>query len=72
MIKKSVFVLMVCGFLLTGCSTTGEKSMETMDYSELGGTMSTLTVQNMEGQAVALELIWENRRVVLVFLRHFG
>lgn len=34
--------------------------------------VSGLTVLDTGGDVVELESLWRNRRIVLVFLRHFG
>jgi hypothetical protein len=34
--------------------------------------VAALSVQDLEGLAVPLGRLWEDRPVVLVFLRHFG
>jgi len=41
-------------------------------YDALQPEIDNLTVRSLEDQAVALEDLWQDRRVVLVFLRHYG
>ena len=41
-------------------------------YETLHEKISGLTVTSQDNEAVAVESLWENRRLVLVFLRHFG
>lgn len=43
-----------------------------MDYGQLEKRIANLSVKDMEGKEVAFESIWEQKRVVLVFIRHFG
>jgi len=31
-----------------------------------------LTVLSLENEVIALESLWQDQRIVLVFLRHFG
>lgn len=69
---RQVFILLACGLILSGCATTGEKSMATINYDDFAAPVSGLTFQDLEGRSVAVETLWENRRVALVFLRHFG
>ncbi len=70
---KSIIVLMIlCGLLLTGCSIKGSKPMPSDAYDALQPEIDNLTVRSLEDQAVALEDLWQDRRVVLVFLRHYG
>lgn len=46
--------------------------MKPMDYKELEKRINRLTVKDMHGKEVELASLWSNRRIVLVFLRHFG
>jgi hypothetical protein len=46
--------------------------MKPMDYKELGKRISKLTVKDIHGKEVELASLWSDRRIVLVFLRHFG
>ncbi|HEU0036683.1 MAG TPA: hypothetical protein VFQ53_38985 [Kofleriaceae bacterium] len=34
--------------------------------------LGKLTVQDEQGQSIALETLWQDRDAVLVFVRHFG
>ena len=43
-----------------------------MTYDELKPRMAGITVQSLEGEEVVLKSLWARRRIVLVFLRHFG
>jgi len=46
--------------------------MKPMDYQELGKRISKLTVKDTRGKEVEISSLWSERRIVLVFLRHFG
>ena len=46
--------------------------MQYNPYETLQEKISGLTVTSLDSEAVAVESLWENRRLVLVFLRHFG
>ncbi len=43
-----------------------------MTYEELKPLVAGVTVQSLKEREVALESLWEERRIVLAFLRHFG
>jgi hypothetical protein len=43
-----------------------------MDYKDLEKRVSKLTVRDIQGEAVEIESLWADRRIVLTFLRHFG
>ena len=43
-----------------------------MTYKELKPLIAGVTVQSLKKKEVALESLWEDRRIVLAFLRHFG
>lgn len=43
-----------------------------MTYDELRPRIAGISVTGLDGKEMALESLWRARRVVLVFLRHFG
>lgn len=43
-----------------------------MRYDDLKPRLSGVTVMDLQGERVYLESLWENRAVLLAFLRHFG
>jgi hypothetical protein len=43
-----------------------------MTYNELRPRITGVTVQSLDGNEIKLESLWEDRRIVLAFLRHFG
>jgi hypothetical protein len=43
-----------------------------MTYNDLKTSITGLTVQSLQEKEVLLESLWEDRRIVLAFLRHFG
>lgn len=51
---------------------TNSLQERTMTYDELRPRVAGITVEGLDGRVVALESLWQGRRVVLVFLRHFG
>ena len=56
------------------CSTS--TSVEWNDLSQLKVLYLSLTVlqkvTNLEGQSIQLSSLWQDRRILLVFVRHFG
>ncbi|MBU0992309.1 MAG: hypothetical protein KJ737_07425 [Proteobacteria bacterium] len=67
-------IILLTGFLVmaAGCSTKKHKEVNNMDYQNVTQDISGIMVQNLDGEAVELESLWKNRRIVLTFLRHFG
>lgn len=55
-------------FIITG----EEKTMQNNAYDVLHKKTDGLTVSSLDNKAVAVESLWQDHRVVLVFLRHFG
>jgi len=43
-----------------------------MTYDELKPRIKSITVHPFQGKEVKLESLWNDRRIVLAFLRHFG
>lgn len=43
-----------------------------MTYDELKPRIVGVTVQSLQETDVKIESLWEDRRIVLAFLRHFG
>ncbi len=43
-----------------------------MTYDELKSRIAGIAVTGVDGKDVPIESLWQARRVVLVFLRHFG
>jgi hypothetical protein len=43
-----------------------------MTYDELKPRIAGISVKDLDGRNVALGSLWQARKVVLVFLRHFG
>jgi hypothetical protein len=46
--------------------------MQNNSYDVLHRKTDGLTVSSLDNEAVAVESLWQDQRVVLVFLRHFG
>ncbi|MCJ8502216.1 hypothetical protein MRX98_16650 [Desulfatitalea sp. M08but] len=68
----SVSVLLMWMVLLTGCIANGGGAMQDNATEVLGPMTADLTVNNLDNEALAVASLWEERRVVLVFLRHYG
>ncbi|GAB6097214.1 hypothetical protein JCM14469_34680 [Desulfatiferula olefinivorans] len=61
----------VLGLMILGCAgkTNKENGMNDQRvFERLGG----LTVKTMDGQDIVMTSLWAERRVALVFLRHYG
>jgi hypothetical protein len=43
-----------------------------MTYKELKPLIAGVTVKSLQEKEVGIESLWEGRRIVLAFLRHFG
>lgn len=72
MVKKFVMLVFFSCTLVVGCSGKQNQRSVTMNYEQLSTKIHGLTVKNTEGGDVVLESLWQNRQVVLAFLRHFG
>lgn len=59
-------------FLMVGCASQSKTAEVEMEYEDIAGDLSAITIENMEAEAVMLESLWSDRRIVLVFIRHFG
>lgn len=70
--KKGLACLAVLVFLIIGCVSQIKTADVQTKYDDLATGLSGIKVQNMKGESVELESLWSSRRVVLVFLRHFG
>ena len=70
--KYGLTVLALLCLPVIGWANTEQAATDAIGYGPLEKRIANLTVKNMEGQDVAFESIWEQKRVVLVFVRHFG
>ncbi len=70
--KHVLIILAILCLPAMVCAAQDQAADDALDYGQLEKRIAGLTVQNLAGEAVALESIWEQRRVVLAFLRHFG
>ncbi|OQC25591.1 MAG: hypothetical protein BWX71_01663 [Deltaproteobacteria bacterium ADurb.Bin072] len=43
-----------------------------MTYDELKPRIAGVSVDDLDEKSVSLESLWQGRRIVLAFLRHFG
>jgi hypothetical protein len=69
---KGLICLAVLVFLIIGCVSQVKIPDAQMKYDDLATGLTGIKVQNTKGEFVELESLWSNRRVALVFLRHFG
>lgn len=73
--KRCIAFLLILGVLClipmgcTACNHNKEKGMKDHDVFE---RLQGVTVTTMDGQDVVLTSLWADRRVALVFLRHYG
>jgi cytochrome oxidase Cu insertion factor (SCO1/SenC/PrrC family) len=65
-------VLLLLCLPVIGWASQEQPTSDAMDYKQLEKRIANLSVKNMEGKDVALDSLWEQKRVVLVFVRHFG
>jgi hypothetical protein len=70
--RNGLICLAVLVFLVIGCVSQVKTADVKMKYDDLATGLSGVKVQNTKGESVELESLWSDRRVVLVFLRHFG
>lgn len=72
-VMKRIFAGLLAGCLLMmGCTAKSGIKEESMKNPDVMNAVSGLTVRNLEGESVSMDALWAERRVVLVFLRHFG
>lgn len=57
------------GLMEIEATKTEEKPMQ---YQDVKPKISRLKVQSIAGKNVSLPSLWKDRRILLVFLRHFG
>jgi hypothetical protein len=65
-------VLMLLCLPIIGWASQEQTKSDAIDYGQLEKRIANLSVKNMDGKDVALVSIWEQKRVMLVFIRHFG
>jgi hypothetical protein len=70
--KNGLICLAVLAFLIMGCVSQVKTPDVKTKHADLAAGISGIKVQNTKGEPVELESLWSNRRVVIVFLRHFG
>ena len=70
--KNGLICLAVLVFLIIGCVSQVKTADVKTNYDDLATGISGIKVQNTKGEDIELQSLWSNRRVVLVFLRHFG
>lgn len=70
--RNSIILSLILCFLMIGCGTKQPSKEANMDDQALFHSLQGLTVQNVDGEPVEMDSLWKDRKVVLVFLRHFG
>ena len=70
--KSGMMGLALLIFLMVGCASQSKTAEVEMKYEDIAGDLSAITVESMEEKAVVIESLWSDRRIVLVFIRHFG
>jgi hypothetical protein len=65
-------IIRECILEVWSCYGINRAQEEIMTYDELKLRIAGIAVTGIDGKIVALESLWRARRVVLVFLRHFG
>lgn len=60
------------GLMLLGCTTKNINKENGMNDQAVFERLNGLTVKTMDGQDIAMTSLWADRRVALVFLRHYG
>ena len=70
--EKGLICLAVLVFIIIGCVSQVKTADVKTKYDDLATGLSGIKVQNTKGESVELESLWSNRRVVIIFLRHFG
>jgi hypothetical protein len=58
--------------MLLGCTTKNINKENGMNDQAVFERLNGLTVKTMDGQDIAMTSLWADRRVALVFLRHYG
>ncbi|MBU1169481.1 MAG: hypothetical protein KKD44_07945 [Proteobacteria bacterium] len=70
--QRGILVILVVCFLTLGCATKNKNIETDTDHQALFNSLQGLTVQNLQGEPVLLDSLWQDRKVVLVYLRHYG
>ena len=66
-------IIVIVGMtMIAGCSARQHKEEVVMTYKELGENISEIHVTNLDGEEIPMASLWEDRRIVLTFFRHFG
>lgn len=60
------------GLMLLGCATKNINKENGMNDHVVFERLNGLTVKTMDGQDIEMTSLWADRRVALVFLRHYG
>jgi hypothetical protein len=58
--------------MLLGCTTKNINKENGMNDQAVFERLNGLTVKTMDGQDITMTSLWADRRVALVFLRHYG
>ncbi|TWI73070.1 hypothetical protein LZ24_01481 [Desulfobotulus alkaliphilus] len=73
MVNKILWISGIVLMVLTGCSSQNHSQMKEKDMQKNAvPDVSEISVLDLDSHSVALNSLWEDRRIVLVFLRHYG
>jgi hypothetical protein len=60
-------------YVLAGCNSQNQRGMKEEDMrKDATPDVSKISVLDLSSHPVPLDSLWQDRRVVLVFLRHYG
>lgn len=73
MVNRLIGISGIALMVLTGCSSQNPRGMKEEDMRKnLPQDVSEISVGDLSNHPVPLDSLWQNRRIVLVFLRHYG
>ncbi|MCW7754146.1 hypothetical protein OOT00_09110 [Desulfobotulus sp. H1] len=71
--KNNVLWIVCIGIIgMAGCTDRNHRMKEENMQRKPSPDVSAISVFDLNGKAVALDSLWQDRKVVLVFLRHYG
>lgn len=71
-LQWTLCLVMLCTLSMTGCASKNRTSLKQLETTRLTMDFTGVTVQTLEGEQIALDSLWADRRIALTFLRHFG
>lgn len=73
MVNKILWFSGIVLMVLTGCSSQNHSSIKEENMqTKAAPDVSEISVLDLGSHSVVLDSLWEDRRIVLVFLRHYG